>query len=118
MADDGFNGATLLNGTVSLGPLRSIQTNEVGAPVDVTGSGDAAKSFAVGIPELTTTFVIVGGTTLSVGDAVVLNVAWNDIGSATDGTHATGSVMSVAMAGSVDSEILTTLEVKNAAPTS
>ena len=117
MADDGFNGATLLNGTVSLGPLRSIQSNEVTAAVAVSGSGDAEKSFANGLPEKTTTFVIVGGTTLSVKDAVALNVAWNDIGSATDGTIAVGTVMSIGMAGSVDSEILTTIEVKKAAAT-
>ncbi len=118
MADDGFNGATLLNGTVSLGPLRSIQSNEVAAAVDVSGSGDSEKAFANGLPDKTTTFVIVGGTTLSIGDAVALNVAWNDIGTSTDGTIAAGSVFNVGMSGSVDSEILTTIEVKKAAPTS
>lgn len=116
MADDGFNGATFTFASVAIGPLRSISTNSVGAEVPVTGSGDSEQAFAAGIPKKQTTVIIVGGTTLSAGDAGVSAVAWSDIGSSTDGSETTAQVVSVDTSGSMDSEILSTIVLNKAAP--
>lgn len=118
MADDTFNGASLTFATVSAGSIRSINTNQVGAKADVTGSGDSEKSYGVGIPDLTVTVEIVGGTDIAVGDKGTVAIDWGDIGGSTLGSLTDGQVVSVATTGSMDGEILTTIEFCQAAPTS
>ncbi len=118
MADDSFNGASITFASASIGPLRSISFSEAGAKADVTDSDDAAKAYAVGIPDATVTVEVVGGVTASVGDLGTLTVAWVDIGSSTSGTITDATIVSIATQGSMDGEITSTVEFCTAAPTS
>ena len=117
MADDAFNGATITLSSVAIGPLRSISVTSSAAKADVTYSTSTAKAYDPGIPDITVTCEVVGGVTVAVGDAGVLDVDWNDIGTATLGTIAAATCVSVATNGSMDGEITTTVEFCTAAPT-
>lgn len=116
--NDGFNGATLTFATVAVGPLRSINTTDVGAKADTTGSDDSVKTYDVGIPDVSVTCEVMGTVTVAVGDIGALAVAWLDIDSGTDGTIASAQVVSVNTTGSMDGEITSTVEFTTAAPTS
>lgn len=116
MADDSFNGATLTLATVAVGPIRSINYSDVGAKANVTDSSDTENVYAVGIREVTVSVEVVGGVTVAPGDKGALAVAWGDIGSYTGGTIASAVVVSVSTSGSMNGEILTTVEFCPAAP--
>ena len=118
MATDTFNGASLTFASATVGPLRSITSNEAGAKADTTGSADSVKTYGIGIPDASVTCEVLGGTTLSVGDEGALAVAWGDIGGSTDGTIAAATVVSVSTTGAMDGEITSTIEFCTSAPTS
>jgi hypothetical protein len=117
MADDGFNGATLLLDSVALGPILSINASDSAPEVDTTGSADSAATSAGGVPKLTISVEILGGTTASPNDTGALAVAWLDIGTSTLGTETTARVSSVSTSGSKDQPTTTTIEFVKAAPT-
>lgn len=107
MADDGFNASTISFAGADLTPLRDIRYSEAGGKADVTGSADALKTYEGGIPDVSVSVTIVGGTTLSKGDKGAVVTAWNDGG--TDGAITNAMVDTVEESGSMDSEILSTI---------
>lgn len=108
MADDGFNGSTISFGAGGQTPLRSITFDNGGAMVDVSGAGDSQKTYVCGLDDIKTTYVIVGSTTLARGSTGAVVVAWND--GDDDGSITSAVISSVSVSGSMDGEILTTIE--------
>ena len=118
MADDTFNGATCTFASVSVGSILSMNYAETAAKADTTGSGDSVKTFGAGIPEVSLSVEIVGGTDLAIGDTGALAVTWGDIGSSTDGSIAAAEVGGVSTTGAMDGTTTSTIEFHTAAPTS
>lgn len=112
MADDGFNGSTVTFNGAGQTPLRSITFDCGGAMADVSGAGDSQKTYVAGLDDPKVTFVVCGATALSrggTGGTAGLVIAWNDGDS--DGTLTAAIISSVSVAGSMDGEILSTIEV-------
>jgi len=102
-----FNGSTLTFDSASVGRLRSLDFSSSGAKVDVTDSADSEKKYEAGIPDLSLTAEVVGGTSLSIGDSGALVVAWTDTGSL--GSITSAVVTDISVSGSMDGEILSTV---------
>ena len=107
MPDDGFNASTISFGGEPLTPLRDIRSSEAGGKADVTGCADAIKTYEGGVPDVSVTITIVGGTALAKNDKGALVPAWNDASST--GSIVNAMVDSVEQSGSMDSEILSTI---------
>ncbi len=101
MADDGFNGSTISFAAAPQTPLMSISTTNAVAEVPVAGGGDSAHTYEGGIPTKSTTWEVVGDTTLSKGDEGAVVVAWNDGGA--HGSITTAVITNVTKSGSLDS---------------
>jgi len=107
MADDGFNASTISFAGTPLTPLRDIRFSEAGGKADVTGCADSIKTYEGGIPDVSVSITIVGGTTIGKNDKGAIVTAWNDGG--TGGAIAAAIVDSVETSGSMDGEILSTI---------
>jgi hypothetical protein len=111
MPDYGFNGTTVTGlGSGSL-ILRSVNYEEGGADVDVSGAADDQKTYEPGLPDISVSIEVVGATTVGKGDTANVSVTWTD---GTTDTLAAGKVSTVSKSGSMDSEILSTVVVKPA----
>ena len=127
MADDGFNGSTVIwnsadaGGTgLAFGPLLGCSDDSSGAEVPVTGAGDTEHSYVVGITDQTVT-VDFGGTPaptddtspkeIAAGQKGALSVTWNDdVG--TQGTLANGIITRLNVSGSLDGPITGSITVR------
>lgn len=107
-ANDGFNGSTISFGSAGQAPLRDVEYSEEAAKVDVTGAGDAEKSYVAGIPDKTITFTVVGVTSVLVGDEGAVSIGWND---GSTSTLTAGVVTGVAISGSLDGEITSSVTI-------
>ena len=115
MADDGFNGSTILFPTAAtvLGPLRSLEYSESGPKVNVTDSADGTTTYRTGVPDPQIVATFVGGLPAAgcdIGTQGFLAVAWND-GTA-DGEVTTPQkaiVVDRGTSGSMDGEITSTV---------
>ncbi len=113
MANDGFNGTTLvIAGSTVMTPLLDVNFNETAAAVLVSGSTDATKLYVAGQPDETCTFTVAGVSALAIGETTgALTVTWFD--GATD-TFTTASVTDNAASGAVDGTIQTAITVRRA----
>ena len=109
MADAGFNGSTISIGGSAQTPLRSIDYDDPDNAVDLTGAGDAGHAYVNGLPDITTTFELVGRTTVAKGDTGSVSIAWYD---GQSDTIASAVVTGVTSSGSLDSEILSTITLR------
>ncbi|KKL59741.1 hypothetical protein LCGC14_2212280 [marine sediment metagenome] len=107
MADNGFNGTQFTFGGTTYAPLRSVNFATAAAKVDVSGSTSATKQYQTGTADTTLSVTVVGTISATVGTSGVAIAAWFDGNS---DTIADAVLVSNAQAGSVDGEILTTLE--------
>ena len=107
MADKGFNQSTFTFGTART-PLRSIDYGSDGAKVPISGSADAQRFYADGIPDNTVTVTLVGNVTLDAGETnATCSIAFYD---GTAITFGQALIVDVEMSGSEDSEILSTVQ--------
>jgi hypothetical protein len=107
MADVGFNGSTVTFNGAQI-PLRDIDVSHDAAKVDITGAGDAVKTFLAGQKDSTITFTVVGTTDLVVGGTYAITVAWND---GESDAFTTGVVTGLTTSGSLDGEVTTSITV-------
>lgn len=106
MANDGFNGTTVTFAGVTV-PLQSVNFNETGAKVDVTGSTSSQHEYVAGLSDKDVDFTIVGVSTgATVGTTAALTIAWFD-----GTTQALGGfgVVGRSISGSIDGAITTTI---------
>ena len=109
MANDGFNGSTVLFASVTLGDLRGIDYSETAAMADCSASDDTQKIYETGIPDAVATIDFVGGVpSVGVGSKGALAINWFD--GATD--NITLSVITdVGTKGVMDDEITSQIKV-------
>lgn len=110
-----FNGTTLSFGGANQTPLNSVTSEEVVAEVQATGSGDTGHLFLGGIPMQTTTWEVVGDTTIVKGDTGAVVVAWAGTADAGIGDIASGIITKVEKTGGIDSPTMSTITCKQAA---
>lgn len=109
MANAGFNGSTITIGS-SVSHLRSIRYSSSAAKVDLSGSADAIKTYAAGIPDLEITFDVVGTTSLAIGAAAsAVTIAWYDAGGPTGALAGTWIIVGVEVSGDMDGEITSSI---------
>jgi hypothetical protein len=110
MANDGFNGSTVLFASATLGDLRGIDYSESAAEADTTASDDATKTYEIGVPDKTASIDFVGtAPSVGVGSKGALSIAWND---GTTDTIAAGVVTEVGVKGQMDGEITSNIKLK------
>ena len=107
MANDGFNGSTVLFNSVTLGSLRGISWSNTAGEVDITASGDTVATCVAAIPKAEITVDFVGGPpTIAIGSTAALTVTWFD--SATLGTLTKAILLSLDCKGNMNGEITST----------
>lgn len=110
MANDGFDGTYVAHGETTInGKLRSVDYQQNANPVDVTGSTSTRHEVVPGITSHTITFEEVGVTALAIGDKATFTITWFD--GSTD-TLLNMLVTNVGRAGSLDAEILSSVELQ------
>lgn len=110
-----FNGTTVSFAAAGQTPLNSVTVEEVVAEVQATGAADSGHLFLGGIPMTTTTWEVVGDTTLTKGDTGALLVAWGGTSDAGIGDIASGIITKVEKTGGIDSPTMSTITCKQAA---
>lgn len=107
MANDGFNGSTLVFASVTIGSLRGISFDKTYPTAVVTSSTDTDALEIPGIPKTEVSCDIVGGTlpTATVG---FLAVTWMD--GSTSGTLTKAGITGVSVKGSMDGEMTGTIK--------
>jgi len=106
-----FNGSTVTIGEAAQTPLLSCTFTNAAAEIDITGCADTVHTYEAGLPNLSCTFEIVGGTTLAIGDVAAVSVAWtNGVADA----MTTGVVTNVETRGSLDDKITTSITMRPA----
>lgn len=110
MANQGFNGSTIVFASVTIGNLRGITYSHKAPKINVTDASDTSGTQVIGIPMKSVTVDVVGGTlpTATVG---ALTIAWFDGTSL--GTLTTVAVGDMDVKGSMDGEISGTIEFVN-----
>lgn len=106
MANDGFNGTTLTWGAGGETPLQSVNDNQTGAKVDVTGSTSPQHQYVAGLKDQDIDFTVVGNSTVQVGDTTSLTIAWFD---GTTDALGVWNCVGRAKSGAVDGTVTTTI---------
>lgn len=111
---DSSNGSTFTFAAANQADVRSITYAENGNPIDVTVLGSANHFYELGVPDITATIEVVGVSSVALGDAGAVAIAWND-----GSSEAYDSMICVSkdVTGSLDSELTTSLEFKPDDPT-
>lgn len=110
-----FNGTTLSFDGNAQTPLNSVTAEEVVAEVQASGAADSGHVYLGGIPMTTTTWEVVGETTLAKDDTGVLVVSWAGSADKGIGDIASGIITKVETTGGIDSPIMSTITCKQAA---
>lgn len=104
MANDGFNGSTVLFASATLGSLRGVSVSKTAPEVNTTASDSTAATVVAGIPKTEITVDFVGGPpTLGPGSTGALVVNWFD--GATLGDLTVAVCLSIDCKGQMDGEI-------------
>jgi hypothetical protein len=110
MANDGFNGSTVVFASATLGDLRGIDYSETAAEADCTAADDTIKVYETGVPDRTVSVDFVGtAPAIGIGSKGALTITWND--GTTDGIVA-AVCSELGSKGQMDGELTSTAKFK------
>lgn len=110
-----FNGTTISFGGADQTPLNSLTAEEVAAEVQVSGAADTSHTYVAGIPMVTTTWEVVGDTTIVKGDTGAVVVAWGAVANKGIGGITAGIITKVEKTGGLDGPTMSTITCKQTA---
>jgi len=79
MANDGFNGSTVVFASATLGSLRGLSVSNNASEIDVTAASDTNATAVTGIPKIEITVDFVGSPpAIGAGSTGALTITWFD----------------------------------------